>query len=90
MTKTQEFMPSATSPADYPGMGLLDITGPQTVFWSAAQFLEARGAPSYVRRTVSISGGVVVTTEGIGIDTHRSATSKGWRSTLSSSQAPTR
>jgi hypothetical protein len=50
-------------------MGLLDITGPQTVFWSAAQFLEARGAPGYVRHTVSLDGGVVMTTEGIGIDT---------------------
>jgi transcriptional regulator GlxA family with amidase domain len=53
----------------YPGMGLLDITGPQTVFWSAAQFLQAHGAPGYVRHTVSMDGGVVRTGEGIGIDT---------------------
>lgn len=78
MTKTQEILPRPAGPNDkprvvvflaYPGMGLLDITGPQTVFWSAAQFLEARGAPGYVRHTVSLDGGVVMTTEGIGIDT---------------------
>src|SRR4029450_12045393 len=78
MTKTQEILPNPAGPHHkprggvflaYPGMGLLDITGPQTVFWSAAQFLEARGAPGYVRHTVSLDGGVVMTTEGIGIDT---------------------
>src|SRR4030095_246438 len=78
MTKTQESLPNPAGPNDKPrvvvflayrGMGLLDITGPQTVFWSAAQFLEGRGAPGYVRHTVSRDGGVVMTTEGIGIDT---------------------
>lgn len=78
MTKTREFMPTAAGPGDkprvvvflaYSGMGLLDITGPQTVFWSADQFLEAHGAPGYERHTVSIEGGVVVTVEGVGIDT---------------------
>src|SRR4029450_12847195 len=78
MTKTQEILPNPAGPHHKPrvvvflayrGMGLLDITGPQTVFWSAAQFLEGRGAPGYVRHTVSLDGGVVMTTEGIGIDT---------------------
>ena len=55
--------------ASTPTLGLLYITGPQTVFWSASEFLETRGAPGYVRHTVSMDGGVVVTTEGVGIDT---------------------
>lgn len=78
MTKTQEILPGALGPLDppkavvfvaYPGLGLLDITGPQTVFWSASQFLVERGSPGYVRHTVSLDGGIIVTTEGIGIDT---------------------
>ncbi len=78
MPKTQEILPNAIGPADvprsvvflaFPTMGLLDITGPQTVFWSAAQHLAARGAPAYERHTVSMDGGIVMTAEGIGIDT---------------------
>jgi transcriptional regulator GlxA family with amidase domain len=78
MPKTQEMLPTVAGPTDrprvivflaYPGMGLLDLTGPQTVFWSAAHFLKARGVPGYVRHTVSVDGGMVVTAEGVGLDT---------------------
>ncbi|WP_266180357.1 GlxA family transcriptional regulator [Dyella humicola] len=78
MTKTQEILPVAAGPADrpkvvvflaFPEMGLLDISGPQTVFSSANHFLEERGSTGYERHTVSMAGGVVMTLEGIGIHT---------------------
>ena len=78
MTKTQEILPAVIGPKDaprvvvfvaYPDVGLLDITGPQTVFRSATQFLQECGAAGYVRHTVSMDGGVVVTAEGTGIAT---------------------
>lgn len=53
----------------YPQMGLLDLTGPQTVFWSAAKRMAACGRPAYDRQTVSLHGGLVTTVEGVVIDT---------------------
>jgi hypothetical protein len=62
MPKTQEILPRPAGPTHaarsvvflaFPTMGLLDVTGPQTVFWSAAQHLVAQGAPGYKRHTVS-------------------------------------
>lgn len=50
-------------------MGLLDLTGPQTVFWAATRYLEARGLPGYVRQTVSQAGGLVRAAEGVALDT---------------------
>jgi transcriptional regulator GlxA family with amidase domain len=49
----------------YDGVGLLDLTGPFTVFWSASWFLAQRGEPVYERRVATISGGPVVTADGI-------------------------
>ncbi|QRM34620.1 GlxA family transcriptional regulator [Microvirga sp. VF16] len=48
----------------YEGMGLLDLTGPQTVFWSASEMMRKEGRPGYVRQTVSLEGGLVRTAEG--------------------------
>ena len=53
----------------YPGMGLLDMTGPLSVFSSAAGFLEAEGSRSYVLHVVSLDGGAIVTAEGVTLET---------------------
>ena len=53
----------------YDGMGLLDLTGPLTVFWSASKFMEQRGQHGYARHTVSLDGGPVLTAEGVTIET---------------------
>ena len=53
----------------YEGMGLLDLTRPLTVFWSASRFLEQQGRHGYARHTVSLDGGPVLTAEGVTIDT---------------------
>jgi transcriptional regulator GlxA family with amidase domain len=49
----------------YDGVGLLDLTGPFTVFWSASWFLAQRGEPVYERRVATITGGPVNTADGI-------------------------
>src|SRR5262249_54083437 len=53
----------------FEGMGLLDLTGPLTVFWSATKFMEQQGRRGYVRHTVSLDGGPVLTAEGVTIET---------------------
>lgn len=53
----------------FPRMGLLDLTGPQTVFWAASKRMLARGLPPYERHTVSLLGGLVQTEESVGLDT---------------------
>jgi hypothetical protein len=50
-------------------MGLLDLTSPLTVFWSASRFMEQQGRHSYARHTVSLDGGPILTTEGVTIET---------------------
>jgi len=55
----------------FPGMCMLDIAGPQTVFWCASKEMEARGLPGYVRHTVSLDGGLVQTLEGVAMETGR-------------------
>ena len=49
----------------YPGVGLLDLTGPFTVFWSASRFMNLRGGRTYERRLATVSGGPVPTTDGL-------------------------
>src|SRR4051795_6652354 len=49
----------------YDGVGLLDLTGPFTVFWSASWFLTQRGEPPYERRVATVTGGPVATADGI-------------------------
>src|SRR5258708_14676335 len=78
MTYTHECLPM-TGSADplagcalfvvFEGMGLLDLTGPLTVFWSASKFMEQRGRHGYARHTVSLDGGPVLTAEGVTIET---------------------
>lgn len=78
MTYNPEFLPKTES-ADplarcalfvaFEGMGLLDLTGPLTVFWSASKFMEQRGRHGYARHTVSLDGGPILTAEGVTIET---------------------
>jgi transcriptional regulator GlxA family with amidase domain len=78
MTLIPEIMP-IEKPADrrprqvlfvaFQGMGLLDLTGPLTVFWSASNFMQQQGRQGYVRHTVSLDGGPVLTNEGVTIET---------------------
>lgn len=53
----------------FPKVGLLDLTGAQTAFWSASNHMQNRGYPGYVIQTVSIEGGLIQTTEGLTIQT---------------------
>lgn len=53
----------------YPQVGLLDLTGAQTVFWAATKAMQARGLPGYQRLTASLSGGLVGSAEGLVVDT---------------------
>lgn len=53
----------------YPQMGLLDLTGAQTVFWAATCSLIERGLPGYVLHTASLQGGPIQTAEGLVVQT---------------------
>jgi transcriptional regulator GlxA family with amidase domain len=53
----------------FPETGLLDLTGPQTVFWGAQRHMGGRDLLPYERHTVSLNGGPVCTEEGVVIDT---------------------
>ncbi|SDU92099.1 GlxA family transcriptional regulator [Pseudomonas mucidolens] len=53
----------------YPQMGLLDLTGAQTVFWAATKAMAERGLPGYALHTASLQGGLVPTAEGLSVDT---------------------
>lgn len=53
----------------FPEMGLLDLTGAQTVFWAASRYMEERGLPPYDRHTISLNGGLVKSAEGVALDT---------------------
>ncbi len=48
----------------YPDVSLLDLAGPQTVFWAASNYARARGMAGYKCHTTSFSGGMVATVEG--------------------------
>jgi transcriptional regulator GlxA family with amidase domain len=49
----------------YPGVGLLDLTGPFTVFWSASRFMSLRAGRTYERRFATVHGGPIPTTDGL-------------------------
>jgi transcriptional regulator GlxA family with amidase domain len=53
----------------YPQMGLLDLTGAQTVFWAATHDLAERGLAGYVVHTASLEGGSIQTAEGLVVHT---------------------
>lgn len=74
MTYIPEFMPFSGQPrivlfVAFPNMGLLDLTGPQTVFWAASKSMVKRGLPGYIRHTASLAGGLVHTAEGLALQT---------------------
>ncbi|MGY4523396.1 GlxA family transcriptional regulator [Pseudomonas sp. TE21394] len=53
----------------YPQMGLLDLSGAQTVFWAASKALAQRGLPGYRLLTASLHPGLVSTVEGLSVNT---------------------
>lgn len=53
----------------FPMMGLLDLTGPQTVLFAGAKRMTARALPAYDIETVSLHGGLVQAEEGVRVDT---------------------
>lgn len=53
----------------FPEIGLLDMTGPRTVFWAAHRYTAACNLLPYDCHTVSLEGGPVRSQEGIVIDT---------------------
>ncbi|MCO7567844.1 DJ-1/PfpI family protein [Pseudomonas sp. S 311-6] len=57
----------------YPQMGLLDLTGAQTVFWAATKAMGERGLPGYQMHTASLEGGLQPTAEGLAVATERLA-----------------
>jgi len=76
MTYNPEILPAGPTPRvvlflAYPDVGLLDLTGPQTVFWAATKAMEKRGLPGYVRHIASLDGGLMQTAEGAAIDPSR-------------------
>ena len=78
MTYTPEFLPFHDKTrlvlfVAYPDMGLLDLTGPQTVFWAASKALKKRGLPVYVLHTASLKGGLTQTAEGLAVQTSKLA-----------------
>ena len=55
----------------YPQMGLLDLTGAQTVFWAATRSLNQLELPGYVLHTAGLDGGSIRTGEGLVVQTRR-------------------
>ena len=56
----------------FEGMGVFDLSGPLTVFWSASAFVKQQGRRGYARHTVRLDDGLIVTSEGVTIETCRS------------------
>ncbi|MCY1282361.1 HTH-type transcriptional regulator CdhR [compost metagenome] len=82
MTDTPEFMPSHPRSilfVAYPQMGLLDLTGAQTVFWAANKALQQRHLPGYERHTASLHGGLMPTAEGLSVESQPLDSFKGTR-----------
>lgn len=52
----------------FPDMCLLDMSGPQTVFWAATKERANRGLSGYRCHTVSANGGLIRTAEGVEIN----------------------
>jgi len=78
MTKTPEILPIKSLKRQrakrvlfvaFPDVGLLDLTGAQTVFWAATKAMEARGLAGYERCTASLDGGLVRSAEGLVLQT---------------------
>ncbi|RZL87494.1 MAG: helix-turn-helix domain-containing protein [Variovorax sp.] len=76
MTDTPEILPTRLRArrvlfVAFPDVGLLDLTGAQTVFWAATKAMEARGLKGYERLTASLDGGLVRSAEGLELQTMR-------------------
>ncbi|MGE8497903.1 MAG: GlxA family transcriptional regulator [Pseudomonas sp.] len=72
MTENPEIMPAPPRTVlfiAYPHVGLLDLTGAQTVFWAATKAMHQRNLPGYEHLTVSLAGGRVQTAEGMVVET---------------------
>jgi len=71
MTNNPEFLPASRLILflAYEEVGLLDLTGPQTVFWAADKRMRERGLAGYERCTASLQGGMVQTAEGMAVET---------------------
>lgn len=74
MTKSPEILPKRVRARPvlflaFPDMGLLDLTGPQTVFATASRAMARRGLSGYRVETVSLKGGLVQTAEGVTVQT---------------------
>ncbi|WP_447649207.1 GlxA family transcriptional regulator [Pseudomonas abietaniphila] len=73
MTSTEQY-PSFSRPRTmlfvaYPQVGLLDLTGAQSVFSVAGRALKALGLPGYNCPIGSILGGIIPTAEGLAVGT---------------------
>jgi transcriptional regulator GlxA family with amidase domain len=78
MTNNPYFLPTRSADrvvlfAAFPGMCLLDLAGPHTVFWAASQAGRLRGLPGYRCHTVSIGGGSIRAAEGVVLETQPAA-----------------
>lgn len=62
-------LPRAVLIIAYPGVGLLDLAGAQTVLWAATRVLAQRRLPGYRPVTLSLAGGLLRTAEGLEIET---------------------
>jgi len=73
MTITPEFLPGSRLILflAYEEVGLLDLSGPQTVFWAADNRMRERNLPGYERHTASLHGGIVRTAEGLEVGTRK-------------------
>jgi transcriptional regulator GlxA family with amidase domain len=74
MTDTPRLLPTPARPRRvlflaFEDVGLLDLTGAQTVFWAATKAMAARGLPGYERHTASLGGGLVRSAEGLELQT---------------------
>lgn len=74
MTNTPELLPRKQKVKRvlflaFADVGLLDLTGAQTVFWAATKAMEARGLKGYERCTASLAGGLVRSAEGLEVQT---------------------
>lgn len=61
---TADDMPRNILFVAYPDVSLLDLAGPQTVFWAASNYARARGMAGYRCLTASFDGGVMASVEG--------------------------
>lgn len=66
---TIEDMPRNVLFVAYPDVSLLDLAGPQTVFWAASNYARERGMAGYRCHTASLSGGMVAAVEGTSMQT---------------------